>query len=271
MYVIYGHILNLGRNLDVVSLYLIWDRYILSASVNFSASRSHSLLIMKWWSSLNTSFHIMQHISKGKHLLMLNTSIKLYKPKVKENRGDIICPHQQVHQCRGRNKACFSQLTGQCPHCSEHRASLKVFQHNVQCSRTWIWRKSLAWRKSVLFTAMANEWKNKGNTGRATLTLSLYSYSHPQPLQLYSLWEDWNRLPSNICKSALYTTQAVMQSLWGWDLPISNSVPSVRKLPEAGMCSLSLVWFLWLDYTWPAIKMLVAGTHITGTAVSWAQ
>jgi len=22
---------------------------------------------------------------------------------------------------------------------------------------------------------------------------------------------------------------------------------------------------------WPAIKMLVAGTHITGTAVSWAQ
>lgn len=183
MYVIYGHILNLGRNLDVVSLYLIWDRYILSASVNFSASRSHSLLIMKWWSSLNTSFHIMQHISKGKHLLMLNTSIKSYKPKVKENRGDIICPHQQAHQCRGRNKACFSQLTGQCPHCSEHRASLKVFQHNVQCSRTWF--DVRVWLEGSLY--FSQQWPmNERTKGTLEEPLWPWVFTHTVILNLYN-------------------------------------------------------------------------------------
>lgn len=81
--------------------------------------------------------------------------------------------------------------------------------------------------------------------------------SHPQPLQLYSLWGHWKRLPSNICGSALCVTQFVMQGLWGQDLPISDGVHISQNVTRGwNVHRLSLVLFLWLDYMWPAIKCL---------------
>lgn len=80
------------------------------------------------------------------------------------------------------------------------------------------------------------------------------------------------QVPSTLCGSALCITQFFMQGLWGWDLPASASVPfSQRVTRGTNECSISSVLFLWLDYIELAIKMLVAGTHISGTVVFQAQ